>query len=60
MKNQGGDTKAAPRPAAKTSGALAEEGDPAEPSAALEGGTARGAAVLALLLNAGGPFCATV
>uniref|UniRef100_A0A8V0YUS0 Taxilin alpha n=1 Tax=Gallus gallus TaxID=9031 RepID=A0A8V0YUS0_CHICK len=36
MKNQGGDTKAAPRPAAKTSGALGEEGDPSEPTAALE------------------------
>jgi len=67
MKNQGGDTKAAPRPAAKTSGALGEEGDPSEPTAALEGGgggarpgTGRGAAVLAPLLYEGGPFCPTV
>ena len=41
MKNQGGDTKAAPRPAAKTSGALGEEGDPSEPTAALDEVTAR-------------------
>lgn len=57
MKNQGGETKAAPRPAgsSKMSGSLVlEEGDSAEAAAALEGGECPGSGLCRSLPAADG------